>query len=136
MSIRLPPWFFYFFLFQLGGAVIAIAFSWIWRGQIAGLSAVIGAIIGIVPGLFSAGLLFNKIGAFSAKKVVSTFYLGEVLKFIICSGLFTIASQWSKLGPIPLFGGFIATQLAYFMVLLVERRLTSKKTLKEQQNYI
>jgi F0F1-type ATP synthase assembly protein I len=118
----LSSWLSRFVLLQLVSAIIAITAFWKAQGQIAALSAVLGSIIGIAPNLVSIGLSFSKTASLSAKKIVFSLYLGEVLKFLICLGLFTLAFQWGKLRPIPLFGTFTATQLAYWWALLIGLR--------------
>ena len=98
-----------FLLIQLLAALGISCGFWIGKGSEAGLSALMGGFIGIVPGLLFMRLLFKQSGTKLAKQILSYFYLGEILKILISLILFTLAFQWGKLRPAPLFLVFIAT---------------------------
>lgn len=100
------------------GICISFLF-WFLKGELYGLSGLIGVGIGVIPGIFFMLLFFKRTYARATRKVVNAFYLGEALKWLITIGLFTVAFQWGKLKPLPLFVTFIATQMAYWLVPLI-----------------
>jgi len=107
-----------FVLFQWIATFLVALLFWLFEGQVAGYSAILGGSINILSCLIFFRLFFKQHTTKVAKKIVFNFYLGGVLKFFIGFVLFTLAFQWSKLRPAPLFCAFIATQLAYGWILL------------------
>lgn len=92
-------------------------------GAAAGFSALIGALVCLLPGLafaawIGAGLLATS-GRAAPRIQLHTFYTGEVLKIAATVVLFTIVfTTVDGLDPVFLFTGFIVTQLTMIGVLL------------------
>lgn len=106
--------------FQLIIIIIFSIFFWFGYGNEAGLSSLFGGIIAIFPNLLFALIYFRYSGAMAAKKVVQSFYLGEILKLLTTLILFTVVFQWSKLKALPLFVVYIVTLMTYWLILAVQ----------------
>ncbi len=106
--------------FQLIVIFIFSIFFWSSGGNEAGLSSLFGGIIAIFPNIMFALIYFRYSGALAAKKVVQSFYLGEILKLLTTLILFTVVFQWSKLKALPLFVVYIATLMTYWLVLALQ----------------
>lgn len=92
---------------------------WYWKGYLAGISAILGGAISIVPEIVFILIYFKRTYARAARQVVTAFYLGEALKWLLTLVLFTVSFLWSKLNALPLFTTFIATQCAFWLVPLI-----------------
>lgn len=91
----------------------------IWKEWTFGLSALIGGSIAILPEFFFMMIYFRRKYAFVAKKVVTAFFVGEIVKWLVTIGMFTVSFHWVKLKPLPMLMTFIATQLAFRLVPLI-----------------
>lgn len=94
-------------------------FFGLWKGRLCAASAGIGGAIVILPELLFIAIYFRRTYARAARKVVNAFYIGEIAKLLFTTGLFTLAFQWSKLRPVPLFIVFIVTQMTFWLVPLI-----------------
>ncbi|MFT5161527.1 MAG: ATP synthase protein I [Alteromonadaceae bacterium] len=98
-------------------ALIAVITSliifFVW-GSTAGLSAITGGIISVIPSLIFALYAFRFIGATSVKMVTVSFYRGQSLKLLTTVVLFIIAFKFLPVMIEPLIMTYIITSLAHW----------------------
>ena len=92
-------------------------------GTIAALSAALGGIACLVPGLAFAYRAFRFSGARSAKKILQSFYSGEAIKLVLTALIFAlIFINVKTLNVAALFGGFILVQSVIWATILLTGR--------------
>ncbi len=79
------------------------------------ISAVLGGLVCLVPGLLFAIHFFRYKGAQQISKIMSAFYLGEVVKLILTGVLFVVVFINYKVNPSAFFITFIAVQMLYWL---------------------
>lgn len=77
----------------------------------AGVSALLGGAVCIIPNAYFASKLFKYQGARAAKQIVNSFYKGEALKIILSIFLFTAVFLLYRITPLAFF-------LSYILVLM------------------
>jgi ATP synthase protein I len=83
----------------------------------AAYSAVIGGGISIIATLYFANRVFSvQVGA-SATNIANRFYTGEAVKLVLTALLFAISILWLNVSFLPLFLTYMATLLAFWLVL-------------------
>jgi ATP synthase protein I len=88
----------------------------------AAYSAVIGGGISIIATLYFANRVFSvKVGT-PATKIANRFYTGEAVKLVLTALLFAISILWLNVSFLPLFLTYMATLLAFWLVLLFSLR--------------
>ena len=87
----------------------------VW-GLHAGLSALVGGAIYIVPNLVFVWLAFAYAGARQSKSVVMSLYLGEVVKLILTITMLAVALAWMKLDILSLYLAFAVALLAQWSI--------------------
>ena len=89
-----------------------------WRAD-AAYSALAGAAIGFLPNVYFALRAFNLSKGRDARSTLGSLYRGVTGKIVVTAALFCVAFLLiSPLHAPALFAGFIATQLANWLVLL------------------
>jgi ATP synthase protein I len=84
----------------------------------AGLAAGIGGGIGAVASLVQVASGFRRSAAGNAPAIARGFYRGEALKIGVTVLLFVLALRGRRLAAGPLFAGYVATFVAYWVALL------------------
>lgn len=92
-----------------------LAFSFFW-----------GGIICILPNAYLAHKLFAKTGANAARQIVTSFYLGETVKFIITIILFIIAFKYFNVNKLAVFIGYIIAQVTFWVTALMRDPTVNK----------
>ncbi len=101
------------------GAVLAAAF-WALDGPVAGYSALLGSLTCVIPNAFLALRLVVPRRDPGARALIRAAYIGELGKLALTVLMFSIVFVLVRpLAPIPLFAGFIATQLVAFAGLML-----------------
>ncbi len=90
---------------------LIIFFGW---GQTAGLSALAGGAIAVIPSFVFAMYAFRFVGAMSAKMVTASFYRGQSLKLLTTFVLFIIAFRFLAVDIEPLIITFIITSFTHW----------------------
>ena len=108
-------------VWQLGlGVVMATAF-WKFGGNVAGYSALLGCLTAVIPNAFLALRLAVPRRDPGARSLVQAAYIGELGKLALTVVMFVIVFTLVRpLAALPLFAGFIGTQLATFAGLLLQ----------------
>ncbi len=104
---------------QIAIAAMTVALFWKVGGGNFARSALAGAAIAILPGLYMA-LLMVRVAERGAREIVRAFYLGEVVKFLLTVGLFAYLLRQPDILPIPLFVAFLAVVTGYWFGLLID----------------
>ncbi len=84
----------------------------------AGLSALLGGLVSIIPNIVFAKLLFHHQGARAAKKIVTSFYKGEALKIVITMTLFAAVFKLTTVTPVIFFVVYILVQTGFWFAPL------------------
>lgn len=87
--------------------VVALA-ALMWKGPVAGYSALIGGMIALVPNAYFAFKAFRYAGARSARAIVQSFWSGEMGKMFLTAALFALVFVGVKpLSVAALFFGYV-----------------------------
>ncbi len=99
--------------------VVAVAF-WVWMGEVAGMSAVLGGAAAVIPNGFLAARLLQPSRDESAKAMMRSAWVGEIGKVLLTALLFGVIFGFVRpVHPLAVFAGFIAAQLVVFGALLI-----------------
>ncbi len=79
-----------------------------------------------MPNIYFAYKLFAQTGAQAAKQIVASFYLSEVVKFIITVILFFIAFKYFHTNKLAIFIGYIIAQITFWFTALFRHRTVNK----------
>ena len=96
-------------------AGLAMVLFAILGGAPAALSALLGALITIIPNALFIALVFTYTGASSAQQVVLSFYAGEALKLVLSVLLLTLALIFFHGPLLPLFAVFALLHLMHLL---------------------
>ncbi|MCH8504665.1 MAG: ATP synthase subunit I [Ectothiorhodospiraceae bacterium] len=106
----------------IGQALVTIICALAWSiaaGMIAGLAALAGGGVAILPGVYFALKVFSVPPGAPPKQLVGAFYRGEALKFGLTVVLFIIVLQWFADSFAPVITTYIAAILVYWLALRV-----------------
>ena len=96
------------------------AAAWVWQGQAAGMSALLGGMVAVVPNAFLAARLLKPSRDQSARAMMGAAWFGEIGKLLLTVLLFGVVFGFVRpLEPLAVFAGFIAAQLVVFGALLI-----------------
>jgi len=104
-----------FYIAQLLIIVIAGVLAFFLGDLNALISAILGGLVCFMPGLLFAILFFRYKGAQQSSKIMSSFYLGEVIKLFLTGVLFVVVFINYKVNPSAFFITFIAVQMLYWL---------------------
>jgi ATP synthase protein I len=100
-------------LYFLSSKIVAGSFLW-------------GGAICIIPNIYFAHKLFAQTGALAAKRIIASFYICEVVKFIITILLFIVAFKYFNTNKLAIFLGYIVAQIAFWMAALFRHQTVNK----------
>ena len=110
----------------VGQTVVTVclaAGTWIWQGQVAGVSALLGGATAVIPNGFLAARLLQWRAGSSAASLLRSVWIGAAGKLLLTAVLFAaIFGAVRPLTPLAVFCGFIAAQLVTFGALLLGGR--------------
>lgn len=116
-------------IWQGAGAVAAGLIGWWIGGRAAGTSALLGGLIAWLPGCYFAFRAFRHRGARAARRIVRSFYAGEVGKMALTMLMFTLVFIYVKpLNALALFGAYAAVLTLNWTVPLLVARAEQKTT--------
>jgi len=98
------------FAVQLLVVGVASLLSFVLDGWIGAYSAALGGTIYMLPHAYFAWRAFAHRGAQEIRRIVSAFYLAEVVKIVISIGLFIVVFRFVSLSIVPFFLTYILTQ--------------------------
>lgn len=100
---------------QLSVAAVAVIFFAVFTGWPGAFSALIGALITIVPNSVFSVLAFRSAGARSAHSVVNSFMAGEALKIMLSMVMLIVALSLLSEPLLPLFAVFALLHLLHLV---------------------
>lgn len=100
-------------------AMAPVFLCFFYAGSAAGVAALYGISICLLANSVFAWLLFRHQGALAAKKIVSAFYIGELIKMVITIIMFALAVVVFKLLFLPLIVSYIICQLVWYICPLM-----------------
>lgn len=111
---------FKFFTAQLGVMLAVSGILWLLLGRNAAVSLLWGGFLSLLPNVYFARVLFRYHGAQAAKKIVTCFYQGELVKLLLTAGLFALTFKFmNNVIPSYLFAGLIGAQLMIWFAPLL-----------------
>jgi ATP synthase protein I len=100
-------------------AVLSLAL-WVWSGDVAAASALLGGATAVLPNAFLAARLLQPSRDQSAKAMMRSAWFGEIGKVLLTALLFGVIFGFVRpIQPLAVFAGFIAAQLVVFGALLL-----------------
>jgi ATP synthase protein I len=96
-----------------------------YRSHVA-FSFLFGGIICILPNAYFAHKLFAKTGAQVVRSIIASFYICEVVKYVITGLLFVIAFKYLNTNKLALFVGYIVAQLTFWITALSSHQTVNK----------
>lgn len=91
----------------------------ITKGVYALVAALVGGLIYILPGYLYAKWLFLNISPRSIVRVVSVFYIGEILKLAISIILFILMLKFFVFPLVPYFVGYLVAALSFCVASMI-----------------
>ncbi|WP_237758321.1 F0F1 ATP synthase subunit I [Legionella londiniensis] len=117
------------FAWQLGMALLLGMIAAVSFGTKAGLSALLGGLVSVIPNAIFAWKLFQYQGARAARQIVNSFYKGEALKITLSAVLFALVFIFFAVVPLIFFAAFIAAQMVFwFAPLIFDNKLNRPKS--------
>lgn len=124
---RLPREIVLLLVSQLCFAVTLSLIFLFFAGRFQAVSALLGGFVCIIPSWFFALLAFRHRGAHAAKRIVSSFYMGEGFKLFLTVGLFTLVFKFLTVSPVVFLGAFIAVQSWFWLAPLFLKKTSAAK---------
>jgi ATP synthase protein I len=116
-------------LVQVGVCLGIGALAWLWAGQTAGISALLGGAAVVVPNAFLAARLLA--ARASAQALLRAAWIGEIGKLLLTAVAFIVIFAFVRPISAPaVFAGFIAVQLVVFGALLFGDRAPTEASKK------
>ena len=107
-------------LVQTCVSFVVAAVLWVWIGEVAGTSALLGGAAAVVPNGFLAARVLKPNRDTSAKAMMRAAWIGEIGKLLLTTLLFGVIFGFVRpIQPLAVFASFIAAQLVVFGALLV-----------------
>lgn len=106
-------------LIQLAVTLVLSVFCLLKYTVNAGLSALLGGLVYIIPNAYFASKLFKHQGARAAKQIVSSFYKGEALKIVLSIFLFTAVFVLFRITPLAFFLSYITVLMTHWLAPLI-----------------
>lgn len=95
-------------LTQLAVALLVAVVGMVWKGPVAGYSALLGGMIAFLPNLYFTYKAFRYFGARSVKAIVQSFWSGEMGKLFLTAALFALVfAGVERLNVAALFAGYV-----------------------------
>ena len=107
-------------LVQTCVSFVAAAVLWVWLGEVAALSALLGGAAVVIPNGFLAARVLTPNRDVSARAMMRSAWVGEIGKLTLTVLAFgVIFGVVRPIEPPAVFAGFIAAQLVVFGALLL-----------------
>jgi ATP synthase protein I len=107
-------------LVQVCVSLVMAAVLWVWMGEVAALSALLGGGAVVIPNGFLAARLLQPSRDESAGAMLRAAWIGEIGKLLLTALLFgVIFGVVRPIEPAAVFAGLIAAQLVVFGALLL-----------------
>jgi ATP synthase protein I len=112
----------------LVGGIVASGLA-LWQGSTAGISALMGVGVAVLPNAFLGALLLSRAAGRSARALLGAAWLGELGKLVLTAVLFAAVFMLARpISVLAVFGGYIAAQLVILCApLLGTKRLDGRE---------
>ena len=92
-------------------------------GGVAGYSAVLGGLVGVIPSAFLGARMMAVSQSGNPRKMLNAAYVGEAIKWLLTFGLFVVVYLVvSPLNEGALLAGFIGVQAGVWLAILADKR--------------
>ena len=105
-------------LYQAGATLLMAAVFLLLSGFRGGYSALLGGTIGVVASLYMAAWFFRGGESATPRQIMRSIYIGEFVKLVVTVAMFVAVFVWVTIAALPLFAGYAATFLMYWVALL------------------
>lgn len=117
-------------LVQACVSFVLAAVAWVWVGELASTSVLLGGMVAVVPNAFLAARLLKPSRDLSAGAMMGAAWFGEIGKLLLTAVLFGVIFGFVRpIEPLAVFAGFIAAQLVVFGALLVGGGIGTQRAL-------
>lgn len=82
-------------------------------------SAILGALVCILPNIYFARQLFKYQGARAARQIINSFYVGEAFKIFLTMILFAAVFVFFRITPLVFFGSYITILMTHWFAPLI-----------------
>lgn len=114
-------------LAQLGLTLLSGAVALGLAGWVAGYSAVLGGLIGLVPNAFLGARMMAVSQSGNPRKMLNAAYVGEAFKWLLTFGLFVgVYLLVSPLKSGALLAGFIVVHAGIWLAILADKRALTR----------
>ena len=93
--------------------------AWVLIGLTEAKSVMLGGMVAFLPNMYFAIKFGRHNPKWSAKEIVNAFYVGEAIKLALTALLFVFVFQIPGISMMPLFIGFIAVIMVFWIALLL-----------------
>lgn len=105
--------------FQALTIVATSTLAWVFIGLAEAESVLIGGLAAFLPNIYFAIKFGRHLPKRTAQEVVNAFYVGEAVKLTLTALLFAFIFQIPGILVMPLFVGFIAVIMVFWIALLL-----------------
>jgi len=107
---------------------VVAAVAWLSVDELAGMSALLGGMVAVVPNAFLAARLLASNRDTRDAAMMRAAWIGEIGKVLLTALLFAVIFKVVRpLAPLAVFAGFIAAQLTVFGALLIGGNVLGKE---------
>ncbi len=108
--------------------VVVIAAGWLLGGLKESLSTLLGGVACVVPRLYFARRLFSRTSARDAKKIIMSFYIGEVVKLALSAVMVLLIIKFITVAIVPFITGFVGAQFGFWLAPMVSNIDTTRRS--------
>ena len=101
--------------------VVIVALCWSMEGIFGILSALLGGGACVLPSFYFAKRFFATTSARATKKIIRTFYLGEMVKLVFTAVLVVLIILFIHVAIAPFITGFVGAQLGFWLAPMLTK---------------
>lgn len=101
--------------------VIIIALCWSVEGIFGVSSALLGGLAGVLPSFYFAKRFFATTSARAPKKIIKSFYLGEITKLLFSAVLVLLIILFIPVAIAPFITGFVGAQFGFWLAPILTK---------------
>lgn len=100
------------------GIIIVVCLGFVVGGWQKALSSALGGLAAFIPNMYFALRISGADGQ-EARKILSSFYVGEAVKLLLTAALFIIIFQIPNIELLPLLAGYVSALSVFWFALLM-----------------
>ena len=101
--------------------VLIIAAGWLLGGLLEALSALLGGAACVIPSLYFARRFFATTSAREARKIITAFYLGELVKLALSGVMVVLIIMLIPVAIVPVITGFVGAQFGFWLAPMLTK---------------